>query len=330
MRDFTLWLQVDYLPGEIKMTRLTDVQGAAMKVRIATAALVFAAVPALSQATGVSRPDTTPITSSDDQMVSHPAVKPSATKTMEPTAPTSAAPEVYGAYVPYKPALAAAAVDAPVTDPDAQVVMSVPDVEGQLREGTLLRVKMQQGLSTIDTVRGSKFTAELTEAVTNNGRTVLPVGSVLDGRVTEVHSGKRISGAASLHLEPLGVTLPDGTHYVIHAQLIDTDQLAHMKVAGEGTLERRDHPKETLAIAGATTGAAAIAGGMIGGGVGAVVGAGIGAGVSTVVWLRQDRQAVLPKDSGLIFSLVTPMMLKPLSSGAVSMVSGETTVHGAQ
>ena len=179
-------------------------------------------------------------------------------------------------------------------------------------------------------MRGSKFTAELTEAVTNNGRIVLPVGSVLDGRVTEVHSGKRISGAASLHLEPLGVTLPDGTHYVIHAQLIDTDQLAHMKVAGEGTLERRDHPKETLAIAGATTGAAAIAGGMIGGGVGAVVGAGIGAGVSTVVWLRQDRQAVLPKDSGLIFSLVTPMMLKPLSSGAVSMVSGETTVHGAQ
>ena len=50
--------------------------------------------------------------------------------------------------------------------------------------------------------------------------------------------------------------------------------------------------------------AAAVAGGMIGGGVGAVVGAGIGAGVSTVMWLKQDRQAELPKDVGLVFSLI--------------------------
>jgi hypothetical protein len=307
-----------------------------MKVRIATAALVFAAVPALSQTTGVSHPDATPITtSSDDQVVSQPAAKPSAVKTMEPTAPTSAAPsvapEAYGAYVPYQPAMEkVTAANAAAADPDGQIVLSVPEHEGEVREGTLLRVRMLEGLSTIDTVRGSKFTAELSEAVMKDGKTVLPVGSVLDGRVTEVHSGKRITGAAALHLEPTGVTLPDGTHYVVHAQLIDTDQENRVKVDSEGTLLRRDHPKETLAVMGATTGAAAVAGGMIGGGVGAVVGAGIGAGVSTVVWLRQDRQAVLPKDSGLIFSLVTPMVMKPLSSGAVSMVSGETTVHGAQ
>ncbi len=301
-----------------------------MKVRIATAALVFAAVPALSQTTGVSHPDATPITTSSDDQVSQPMTKPSAAKTMEPMATTSATPEVYGAYVPYKPTMDKLPAAAPVTDPDAGIVLSVPDIPGQIREGTLLRVKMQQGLSTIDTVRGSQFTAELTEAVMNEGKVVLPVGSVLDGRVTEVHSGKRISGAALLHLEPIGLTLPDGTHYTIHAQLIDTDQLKHLKVDHEGTLERRDHPKETLAIAGAATGAAALTGGMIGGGVGAIVGAGIGAGASTVVWLRQDRQAELPKDAGLIFSLVTPVVLKPMSTGAVSMVSGETTVHGAQ
>ena len=52
---------------------------------------------------------------------------------------------------------------------------------------------------------------------------------------------------------------------------------------------------------GTTTGAGAIAGGMIGGGVGAVVGAGIGAGASTVVWLRQDRQAEVDSDRGAAF-----------------------------
>jgi hypothetical protein len=154
--------------------------------------------------------------------------------------------------------------------------------------------------------------------VTKDGRVVLPVGAVLEGMVTEVHSGKRISGAAALHLEPSNVTLPDGTHYEIRAQLIDTDQMAHVRVDSEGTLVRKDHMKETLAIVGATTGTGAIAGGIIGGGVGAVVGAGIGAGASTVVWLRQDRQAVVPKDSLLIFSLRTPMLLKPMSGGVMS------------
>jgi hypothetical protein len=71
---------------------------------------------------------------------------------------------------------------------------------------------------------------------------------------------------------------------------------------------------------------------MIGGGVGALVGAGIGAGVSTVVWLKQDRQATLPKDVALVFSLTTPMTLTPLHGPAVSRVNpgGVDGVHTAQ
>jgi hypothetical protein len=57
---------------------------------------------------------------------------------------------------------------------------------------------------------------------------------------------------------------------------------------------------------------------MIGGGVGAVVGAGLGAGVSTYIWLKQDRQATLKKDSALVFSLTTPMILTPIGKGSVS------------
>jgi hypothetical protein len=60
---------------------------------------------------------------------------------------------------------------------------------------------------------------------------------------------------------------------------------------------------------------------MMGGGVGALVGAGVGAGVSTVIWLKQDRQEALPKDSLLVFSLTAPMVLKPLSNRAVSSVT---------
>ena len=67
-----------------------------------------------------------------------------------------------------------------------------------------------------------------------------------------------------------------------------------------------------------------VPGAMIGGAPGALIGAGVGAGVSTIVWLKQDRQAVLPKDLGLIFSLTEPMSVTPASALAAPVKAGET------
>ena len=50
----------------------------------------------------------------------------------------------------------------------------------------------------------------------------------------------------------------------------------------------------------------------MGGVPGAVIGAGLGAGVSTAVWMRQDRQADLPKDLGVVFCLTEPMRVTPI------------------
>jgi hypothetical protein len=219
----------------------------------------------------------------------------------------------------------------PVENPeDAMIVVSVPEREGELREGTLLKTKMISALSTESTVAGSRFTAEVTDPIERNGRVIIPVGSILEGRVTEVHGGKRITGGALLHLETSNVTLPDGTHYIVHAQVIDTGK-SDFKVTDEGTLKKKDHGKETLAVIGGVTGAGAASGAMMGGGVGAIVGASLGAGVSTVIWLKQDRQAVLPKDVALVFSLTAPMVLTPLNGPVVSRVnSGGDGARSAQ
>jgi hypothetical protein len=280
---------------------------------------------------GVSHPDPAVITSDD----AAPAVKP---LTPRPSAavPATTAPtttEVYGPYVPYTgPSVPSSHVNShvtPVEDPrDAMIVTSLPEREGELREGTLLKTKMLDTLSTSSTMRGTKFTAEVTEAITRDGRVIIPVGSILEGQVTDVHGGKRISGGALMHLETRNVTLPDGTHYIVHAQLIDTGK-SEFKVTDEGTLKKKDHAKETLAVMGGVTGASAVTGAMIGGGVGAAVGAGIGAGVSTVIWLKQDRQGTLPKDAQLVFSLTTPMILTPLSAGSVSQLNAGSNAVGA-
>lgn len=327
-----------------------------MKLSITTAALVLIAVPAISQDArmGVSTPPSAEITTTSEDGPAVPVLKPRVAEA-KPSAAIPASPNppatnhgVYGTYVPYHaPGTTAPApintaafdpdanivtettTDAPVVDSaalDAGIVTSVPEREGEIREGTLLKARINQDLSTTSTLEGSQFTASLTEPVEKDGRVILPIGSVVEGSVTEVHSGRRISGRAALHLEVRDVTLPDGTHYVIHAQLIDSDQNSHSNVDSEGTLVRRDHPKQTLAAMSVATGGAAAAGAMMGGGVGALIGAGIGAGASTVLWLKQDRQEALPKDSLLVFSLTTPMILKPLSNRTVSSATVPTVV----
>lgn len=293
-----------------------------MKPSVHAIALVVAtAAPALAQTaiqtsaiTGVAHPDPVIINTTPDETVTV-KVTPAKPSAIIPALPATAQREVYGAYVPYRGANLAS-VPAQPTDPDSQIVTSVPETAGEVREGTLLHVKMRQPLSTLTTTPGSHFSAELTAPVEKQGRVVLPIGSVLEGRVTEVRSGRRISGRALLHLEARTIVLPDGTHYNLHAQLIDSDRLNNTAVDSEGSLVRKDHPKETLAVIGATTGTAAVAGALIGGGVGAVVGAGIGAGASTIVWLKQDRQADLPADARLIFSLTEPMPMQPVEGAA--------------
>ena len=298
-----------------------------MKIYGIRAGVVLALLPAAafgqSGMSGVSHPEPVVILAVPDETVIVKQAKPSAT--VAGPAAATAKSEEYGAYVPYSgPKLMTrtnrGTAVVPVADPDAGIVTSVPERAGELREGTLLKVRMKEMISTTSTLVGTPFTAELAEPVEREGRVILPVGSMVDGRVTEVRSGKRISGAALLHLQPTSVTLPDGTRYILHAQLIDTSQGHNLRVDREGTLKRRDHAKETLAVIGGVTGAGAVAGGMIGGGVGALVGAGLGAGASTVVWLRQDRQATLQQDTTLVFSLTVPMVLRPI--GSVAGVAG--------
>ncbi|NYF80726.1 hypothetical protein [Granulicella arctica] len=300
-----------------------------MKVMLLTAALVLPAVPMLAQAgeQGVSHPDQAPITVSAPQDQAQSASASSPDEGVVTSVPSAITQDDASAYHPYHPGAGpyqSNLVSRPTSQPaadraddvDADVVTSLPSRPGEVPEGTLLKARMNDSLSTKDTMRGSSFTATLTEDIQHDGRVIVPAGSVLDGMVTEIHGGRRISGRAAIHLEPRRVTLPDGTYYVLHAQVIDTSEENNVKVDGEGTILRKDHAKETLAIVTATTGSAAVAGAMIGGGVGAAVGAGIGAGASTILWLKQDRQAALPKNTTLVFSLTTPMLTHPLQDGA--------------
>jgi len=313
------------------------------------AACMLAAMPSLAQdnaaqdqLSGVSHPSSAPITTDTGDAASAapaPLAKPSA----DVPSPAAAAPQtVYGPYVPYHapgtPEQPVPSATAQTFDPDANIVTSttvgqgerrplngandedagivtyVPSKPGEVREGTLVKVRLREELSTLTTKPGTKFTAEVSEPVMRNGQVAIPVGSVLEGRVTWVRGGKRIGGSAAIHLEPSAVILPDGTEYALRARVIDTSSWQNTKVDSEGTIMRGEDRGRNAGVMALTTGGGLAAGAMLGGPAGALIGAGVGAGVSTIVWLKQDRQADLPKDLGLVFSLTEPMDVTPASA----------------
>lgn len=196
---------------------------------------------------------------------------------------------------------------------DAGIVVTRPYVANALSEGTLLKARLDSPLSTTETVVGSRFVAHITEDISNAGRVIFPVGTVLSGRVTEVRGGHRVGGSAAIHIEPEILTLPDGTVFRVAARVIDVDPSYHAHVTDEGTILGNQNGKGTLAALSLTTGGAAAAGGIIGGVPGAFIGAGIGAGAGAIWWLKQDTQQSISNGTQIVFSLTRPLELTPLS-----------------
>lgn len=239
--------------------------------------------------------------------------------TVQVVVPAESGPsEVYLPYQPYQPNQqpqhSASAVEVAALGADAGIVTTYPYAENALSAGTILRAHLVGTLSTDSTRAGSHFIATLAQNVEHNGRVILPVGASLEGRVTQISSGRRFSGGASIHLEPETVTLPDGTLYHLSARVVDLDSTQNAHVNDEGTIMGSDHNRGHAVTLGATTAGAALAGAAIGGGVGAAVGAGVGAGVGTVLWLKQDRGQSIPAGTELIFSLNSPMDLSPTAA----------------
>lgn len=197
----------------------------------------------------------------------------------------------------------------PSTGIDADIVTSVPSGPNQLPEGTTLTVSLNQQLSTATTQPGAIFSARVIQPVIKNGRIVIPVGSVLTGRVTSVSSGRRLTGGASIRLRPDEVNLPDGTRYFLHAEVYDMGNPSKVKPDSEGNVVTVDHGKRTVAEAGLFGGGAAAAGFMIAGGPAAWAAGGAAAGYVGVHWLLENKQAILPKDSEVVFGLTQPMAL---------------------
>ena len=287
---------------------------------LAASVLMFTGAPLFAQATGTSHPEDMDDTqqlapdASESHYVAPTHAATSATVTVTTPAPATPTPTLYqrnpqNTQVPTQTASVTAM--GAVSDPDGMVVTEVPLGPNALPIGTRLNGTLQQPISTKTTPKGSRFTATLTAEVSRNGVVLLPAGTIVYGRISRIHGGRRISGPSAIRLQPDSVSLPDGTVYPILAEVTDLDHYANSHVNNEGTIVSNTHPGQTAAVIGLTTASAVVVGAVVGGGVGAVVGLGVGAGVATVWWLKHDRQQELPSGTSIVFTLNTPLQLAP-------------------
>jgi hypothetical protein len=287
-----------------------------MKIKFSlplAAALLITGAPLMAQTTGTSHPEDMDDTrqlapdASDSHYVPPSHATPSATITVAPPAPST--PILYQRNPPMQ--TASVSPMGAVNDPDAQIVTDVPIGPNELPIGAHLNGTLQQPISTKTTMPGTRFSATLSTDVSRNGVVLLPAGSIVYGRITRIHGGRRISGPSAIRLQPESISLPDGTTYPIRAEVTDLDHYADSHVNEEGTIVGNTHPGQTAAAVGLTTTSAVVVGAVVGGGVGAVVGLGVGAGAATVWWLKRDRQQELPSGTSIVFTLNTPLQLAP-------------------
>jgi hypothetical protein len=196
------------------------------------------------------------------------------------------------------------------SDLDADIVTAVPSRPGELPEGTTIRMTIDQELRTGETEAGSDFTGRVSADVLSSGKVVIPQGAQVVGKVVRVTEGRRFGSPATIRVRPDVVILPDGSRYVLRAQVITTSTKS--RVTDEGTLKPASRVKTNVIKETAGIGTGAVAGAIIGGAPGALVGSLIGAGVMTTNILVQHPASVnVPKDSTLTLSLTQPMSITP-------------------
>jgi hypothetical protein len=112
-------------------------------------------------------------------------------------------------------------------NPDADIVQVQPKHSGALDTGTLIRVRIQEALSTSKTAPGDPFSAIVMSPVEQSGKVIIPMGSEVKGRVVSVRVGKAMRGKATMRLRPDVVTMPDGSRYMLHAQVVPREKGCH-------------------------------------------------------------------------------------------------------
>ena len=184
-----------------------------------------------------------------------------------------------------------------------------------LPTGTSLKVKLENQLSTTTSKLGDPFSGRVMEAVQLDGKTVIPVGTTVQGRVTKVTDTRRLYGKPTIAIFPENIVLPDGKQYTLNAALVDTSVRNGTDVNEEGQFKGKGYDGKDLTEIGVGTGGGMLIGGLAGGGKGLLIGGAIGATATVAHWLSKTKSATLPAGTELWLELSRPLEMSEATAG---------------
>jgi hypothetical protein len=194
--------------------------------------------------------------------------------------------------------------------------MAAAQTSSPVPAGTALMARLETTLATFSNKAGDPFQARLTQPVVLTGKTVIPAGAMIEGRVTRVTEPRRISGKPTIGILAESLILPTGERFFLDATLVDTNAGRDTDVNQEGEFKGSGHDRRDQIEAGGGTAGGMLIGGLIGGPPGILIGGAVGAGSTGVHWLSKHRSAVLRSGTELTLELDRPLAMTPVVASA--------------
>ncbi|MGH9872038.1 MAG: hypothetical protein ACRD9S_06180 [Pyrinomonadaceae bacterium] len=167
---------------------------------------------------------------------------------------------------------------------------------------TVIRARLNESLNSGEARIGDRFTSNVVEPVyAGNGVEVIPVGSRIGGRVTQVkRAGKRSPGTITVAFD--SVRLPNGRTAVINGSLT-TLQADDVNSDNESTVKGTSNRKRDAVFIGGGAAGGALIGAIAGGGKGAAIGAILGGALGTGARVLEKEKEAEVK-SGTEFGVI--------------------------
>lgn len=163
-------------------------------------------------------------------------------------------------------------------------------------EGTHLSVTIDETLVSNKNQAGDSFAASISEPVVVEGKTVIPKGAHVVGRVTDAKESGRLHAPARLAITLTSVEVGGKTYE------LETNSFGK---SGKG------HGERNAEFIGGGAAAGALLGGILGGGKGAAIGAAAGAGAGTAGAAATGKKEItIPAEARIKFQLLKPVEIK--------------------
>ena len=174
-----------------------------------------------------------------------------------------------------------------------------------LPEGTELRLRLQESLSSERNQAGDRFRCEVIEPFMDGERVVIPRGALVEGEIVGLKRAGRIRGRTEMTLAFHRLELPGGRGIPLDAMLVGLEARRPEEVEDHGgTVTAPSEQGKDARKVGLTTGIGALIGLLGGGGSGAQKGAVIGAAAGvTGVLATRGSPIFLPVETELVVRL---------------------------